>query len=113
MKPLTEHLSAHPAVTKVVQMGYSILYDYRDHGRLLDFVVTHGGRPAGNACFGLREATKEVVCETIEVFERHRRRGVGTVLYVCAGLLTKFTVRPAANQTDDGRAFWNQPTKPW
>ena len=113
MTAINEELRSHSAVDKIYQLGYSISHQFRSNGRFLDLQVRSQGLPAGHACFELRTQDRQVVAERLSVFDGHRRKGVANALYVVAKYLTGFEVVRATSQTDDGRAFWAQPNRPW
>ncbi len=113
MKPIAEALKVHECVRKVVELGYEISYDYRDDKPFLDFQVMHGGRPAGHATLQLVPDTGTLHVEAVEVYDGHKGNGVGNALCVCATLLTGFTIATSTAQSEEGRAFWNQPNRPW
>ncbi len=55
-------------------------------------------------------------CFNVEVEWGHRRRGLATTIYVLAERVTGRTMENALDgidQTEDGRALWHQPERPF
>jgi hypothetical protein len=104
-------LKKHPAVQRVVEQGYRIEYSFREGPPFLDLDAWHGRRRVGwtTACFN----KGEMYLETIHTVEDLQHRGIATALMICAVQLTACKPRKAANQTEDGRALWAQPNRPW
>jgi hypothetical protein len=114
MKLIDKILEADHTVQKAVARGCKIKHSFRSlDDKLLDFKVFNGGRPAAHATFSVIKPRKEIQAERVNVYPGHERRGVGNAIYVCAVKLTGYKPIPAANQTEEGRAFWNQPNRPW
>jgi hypothetical protein len=67
----------------------------------------------GFAVFRLIHESRQIQNEQIFIEQDHRRRSIGNALYVVAKRLSGYEVIPGANQTEDGRAFWNQPNRPF
>jgi hypothetical protein len=113
MKRIDETVEADPTVQRVVAQGYEIRFSFRPGNQFLDFKVFRGGKPVAHATFSVIPSHQEIQAEQVSVYEGHTRHGVGNAIYVCAKKLTGYTAIPAANQTEDGRLFWDQPNRPW
>ena len=106
-------LAALAPVQRVYRLGYRIRYRFRPESRHLDLAVDLAGRPVGHACVRYDESRRVQRTETIHVRAGHRRRGIANATMVCSLRLTGCRPEPATSQTDEGRAWWAQPNRPW
>jgi DNA mismatch repair protein MutH len=113
MQSIDERLKTDPTVRKVVAQGYEISYNFRPDGHYLDLGVTLNCLPVAQATFAVITPKAEIQNEHVHTNGRHRRHGLANAMYVCAEKITGFRIVPASNQTDDGRALWQQSKRPW
>jgi hypothetical protein len=112
MKRIDKSLEADPTVQKAVAQGYEIRYSYQPDAFRLDFQLLHGGQAVGQAVFTVMPSQQVVQAELADVQPEHRRRGLASAIYVCAEKITGCTLIPGANQTEDGKAFWDRLHRP-
>jgi hypothetical protein len=114
MTRIDKSLEAVPYVQRAVARGYEISYDHDpDNRRRLDFSVRHGGKPAAHATFSVMKSQKVAQEESVYVYDEHQAHDVGTAIYVCAKLVTGYKLLRCGNQTEQEKALWNQPNRPW
>jgi hypothetical protein len=70
-----------------------------------------GNYLGGAATFAASE--KSVMCDTIDVPEDHRRKGIATYLYDLAEAVFGVAAEPSSLLSDDAKKFWakRMPTK--
>jgi hypothetical protein len=116
MSPIVPPLSEHPAVQKVLNLGYTIEYEWDDKdrpSRSLYSRVSLEGDFVGDATVTLDWGLREQTVENIGVVEEHQRKGIGNAMMLCSIQLTGCRPEPAVNQTEEGRAWWGQDGRPW
>lgn len=57
-----------------------------------------------HATFGV--GFDSVQCDSVDVRQDHRRRGIATITYDIAGKIAGVEVEPSSNQTPDAKLFW-------
>jgi hypothetical protein len=114
----------HPAFDKIRAGGYSIEYWMESDPdtpagspaelRELCVTVRHGGEPLATANFADRRNSAGARVGTSEVHADHRHRGLANAMYVFAEMVfQKPLIDYGHDQTDDARALWAQPNRPF
>jgi GNAT superfamily N-acetyltransferase len=113
LNSVDSQLASNPALQKVIQLGYEIKHKRENNRPFLRIEAFHGGRTVGFLCVEIVPALGQIHAENILVMPEHRRKGLADAMMVCAEQLTGLVIVRAANQTDEGRALWNRPNRPW
>jgi hypothetical protein len=107
-----DEIAAHPAVSKIYKLGYRIKYTLLPERPILE-VQAWTTRYVGKLRAEINRELAQVHADNIVVMSGHERRGLGTAMMVCVEQITGLVMVPAGNQTDAGRALWNQPNRPF
>jgi hypothetical protein len=113
MQSLNAEMMALPTVQKICRLGYVVKYEFHKLLPNLSIYVYQDGLPVATACFQFDKPSRMQFTETIDVYAGHRRKGIANALMVCSIHLTGCKPKPASGQTNDGRAWWEQPNRPW
>lgn len=68
------------------------------------------GEEIANVSYG-KESEDDDLMASVEVRKSWRRRGVATAIYKWIEELTGFTIHPSYPNSNDAKAFWNQPNR--
>lgn len=111
--PLDASLQAHPQVQAILEMGYDIVYQLPPDVPAIDFTVYYEGRVAASASVRIEPDEHHLKMLTVTVEMPHRRKGIATMLYVCAEQMTGYVFVPTPVRSGEGKKLWAQPNRPF
>src|SRR5262249_31788456 len=108
-----DELAAHPSVRKIGLLGYQLRYKHERNRPFLMVEASLNGRRVGWLRAEMNRGLGQVHADNIVVTPQHQRLGVASAMMVCTEAMTGLTMVPARNQTEEGRALWGQPNRPF
>lgn len=109
------------AFVKASAQGYSFWYERED--RELRVRVMHEGKEVAHAEPKISLCGTMALCDDIDVITGHKRRGLGTSMYVLAERVLGVVLEnawdrndhswPGRKQSEEAAALWAQPNRPF
>ena len=96
--------------------GYQIRHEkpYKNKGRMESIsVVSLDGVDVARFKFAYSKANNELNVLAADVHPDHQRKGIATAVYNQMESKTNLKLTPTSSQTQDARALWNQPNRPF
>lgn len=118
------HQSEHPVIRKVLDAGYKLEHDRSEPTRIDQYAPSTvklqirayrgetlvGWAHFSDSCFGLLVGLDGEP----HVLPEHRRKGIGSAMYVYVEELTGHTVEDhPGTRTPEAQAMWDQPNRPF
>jgi hypothetical protein len=107
----------HVAFDKIIQQGYQITYRLEQEISVFQELVVSvvfEGKQVGYADFSNDGMFAH--CQNVQVANRHKRRGIGTAMYVFAEKVFGRPLSPlweGNENSAEAKALWSQPNRPF
>jgi hypothetical protein len=116
-REVAEAVQQDPTVRRVYDQGYRISYKAVGDHRI-DVTAEKGQTEIGWVTFEIVRPSGSLRADSVRVMKvtreiNFRRKGVGNALCVAAELVTGCIVVSVGPLAEDGKAFWDQPRRPW